>query len=89
MQFTEGTSVRMLENASKRLKSSNESGYNGVYFNSKNQKWIAQITFKKKTIYLGSYSKLEDAVNSRKLAEERIYGEFLEAYDKRQKEGTI
>ena len=80
MKYLDGTSVRMLENAPKRLNNTNSSGYNGIYYNRKNSKWIAQITFKKKTYYLGSYFKIEDAVLARKRAEERIYGEFLDWY---------
>lgn len=80
MKFVEGTSVRMIENVQNRLNTSNTSGYNGIYFNRKNQKWIAQITFKKKTYYLGSFIEIGEAVAARKEAEERIYGEFLDWY---------
>lgn len=80
MKFVDGTSVTMLEKAEKRLVSNNSSGYNGVYFNRKSQKWVAQIGFKGKTYYLGSYYKIEDAAQARKKAENRIYGEFLEWY---------
>lgn len=80
MKFIDGTSVTMLENTGRRLVSNNSSGYNGVYLNRKTQKWAAQIGFKGKTYYLGSYHKIEDAVKARKKAENRIYGEFLEWY---------
>lgn len=86
MKFVEGTSVTMLEKVQSRLNSSNTSGHNGIYFNQKNQKWIAQITYKKKTYYLGSFSSIEDAVSCRKAAEERIYGEFLDNYYTQNKE---
>lgn len=82
MKFVDGTSVTQLENASKRLISTNTSGYNGVYKSKKTGKWNAQICFKSKTYYLGSYDKIEDAVQARKKAEDRIYGEFLEWYYK-------
>lgn len=80
MKLVDGTSVTMLEKAGQRLASNNSSGYNGVYFNRKNQKWTAQIGFKGKTYYLGSYHKIEDAVKARRNAEDRIYGAFLEWY---------
>jgi len=80
MRFIDGTSVTSLEKASTRLISSNSSGHNGVYLNKMNQKWTAQITFKGKTYYLGSFLKIEDAVTARKMAEQRIYSEFLEEY---------
>ena len=80
MKFVDGTSVTMLEKAGDRLISTNTSGYNGVYWNKRTNKWIAQIGFKGKKYHLGSFNKVEDAVKARKNAEERIYGEFLEWY---------
>ena len=73
----------MLEAAcNQRLISTNSSGYNGVYRNNKSGKWVAQITFKGKTYYLGAFSEIKDAVKARRTAEERMYGEFLEWYYK-------
>ena len=80
MKFVDGTSITLLEKASERLISSNSSGHNGVYLNKKTQKWVAQITLKRKTYYLGSFEKIQDAVTARKKAEDRMYGEFLEQY---------
>lgn len=81
LKLVDGTSVTMLEaSRSQRLISTNSSGYNGVYRNRKSGKWTAQITFKGKTYYLGSFVKIGDAVKVRRNAEERIYGEFLEWY---------
>lgn len=80
MKFVDGTSVTLLEKAGKRLVSTNTSGHNGVYWNKKSQKWIAQIGFKGKTYYLGTYSKIDDAIKAREQAEDRIYGEFLDWY---------
>ncbi len=81
LKLVDGTSVTLLEAARRqRLISTNSSGYNGVYQNKKNGKWIAQITFKGKTYYLGSFVNIEDAAKIRKVAEERMYGEFLEWY---------
>lgn len=80
MKFVEGTSVTLLEHSADRKIATNSSGHNGIYLNKKTQKWIAQIGFKGKNYYLGSYVKLEDAVKARKKAEERMYGEFLEWY---------
>lgn len=80
MKFVDGTSVAIIEKVGKRLNDSNTSGHNGVYWNQKAQKWMAQIGFKGKRYYLGLYAKLEDAVRVRKTAEEKLYGEFLEWY---------
>ncbi len=80
LRLVDGTSVTILEAMKNRVIASNTSGYNGVYRNRKSGKWIAQITFKGRTYYLGSFVKIEDAVKVRKAAEERMYGEFLEWY---------
>lgn len=80
MKFVDGTSVTALETAGKRLFSNNTSGHNGVYYNRKMQKWTAQIGFKRKNYYLGSYLKVEDAIRARQEAEEQIYGGFLDWY---------
>lgn len=79
LKLCEGTSVTMLEAIKNRRISSNQSGYTGVYQNKKNGKWVAQITFKGKTYYLGSYERLEDAVKARQRGEEMHDG-FLTWY---------
>lgn len=77
--FFENTNIGILEmRLTGRPIASNTSGHNGVYMNS-NGKWSAQITFKRKTFYLGSYAKIEDAVLARKRGEE-MFEEFLEWY---------
>lgn len=78
LELCDGTSIAMLR-ASKngRLIKTNTSGYNGVYYHNRRGLWVAQITFKGKTKYLGAYEKLEEAVKAR-LKGEEIYDEFLE-----------
>lgn len=76
VRLIDGTCVDKLER--KGLQKNNTSGYTGVQV--RGNKWIAIITFKKKVYYLGTYSKLEDAVRVRRQAEERLFGEFLEWY---------
>ena len=78
LELRDGTSIAMLK-ASKRgrLIKTNTSGYNGVYFDKRRELWVAQITFKGKTKYLGAYRKPEEAVQAR-LRGEKIYDEFLE-----------
>lgn len=65
----------------------NKSGYTGVILRKRDGKWIAFITFQKKYYFLGAYGKIEDAVSVRKLAEEKLHGEFLEWYEKYKKQG--
>lgn len=79
LRLVEGTSVAILEATKHRLIASNTSGHNGVYQNKRRQKWVAQITFKGKTYYLGSYERIEDAVKAR-LRGEEMHDDFLKEY---------
>lgn len=79
LKLYDGTSVTKLESSRKKRIASNTSGYTGVYRHQKSGKWMAQITFKGKTYYLGSYDRLEDAVQARRKGEE-MHGTFLQWY---------
>lgn len=79
LRLVDGTSITILEATEHRLIATNTSGHNGVYRNNKSQKWVAQITFKGKTYYLGSYDRIEDAVKARQSGEQ-MYDDFLEEY---------
>lgn len=61
----------------KRLLDSNISGVAGVRF--ENKKWAAYIKVNYKKIWLGAFDNFEDAVNARKVAEEKYFGEY--SYD--------
>lgn len=65
----------------------NTSGIVGVYWDKSRQKWTAEIMFKKKKYFLGRYTRKKDAIQARKEAEKRIYGEFLEWYENVYKKG--
>lgn len=54
------------------LSKSNSSGKTGVSFDKETKKWIAFITVNYKTMYLGSYHNIEDAIKARKDAEKRF-----------------
>ena len=60
-----------------KLYKNNKSGYKGISYIKKLNKWQANVSKKGKTIYLGVYENLEDAVRVRKKAEKEYYGEFL------------
>lgn len=79
LKLVDGTSVAILESGKNHLLPSNTSGCTGVYQNKKTGKWVAQITFKRKTYYLGSYEKIEDAIKARRRGEE-MHDEFLAEY---------
>lgn len=78
--LVDGTSVSVLEARMNRPPiASNTSGYNGVYQIRSSGKWAAQITFKKKTYFLGSFRTIEEAIRARKRGEE-MYDDFLQWY---------
>ena len=79
MQLVDGTSVTMIERRMESPIQSNTSGYNGVYWNARSGRWRAQITFKGKTYYLGSFADIKDAVKARRRGEE-IFDAFLDWY---------
>ena len=69
LKLCEGTSVTILEAGRRRLRPTNTSGVTGVYRNRRTGRWCAQITFKRKTYYLGAYEKKDDAIRARKRGE--------------------
>lgn len=75
--FIDGTSVERIE-STKKLRSNNTSGYTGV--TNDHGRWRAAITFKKKYYYLGTYDKIEQAIQVRQQAENQLFGEFLDWY---------
>ena len=83
IHFVDGTCVEQIR--SRRVSRSNTSGIRGVYYSPREDRWKAQITFKGKTKYLGSYRNIEDAAKARYAAEE-IFDDFLKEYDKKQTE---
>jgi hypothetical protein len=65
------------ENArNKNIVSTNKSGVMGVRWDDKRQKWYAYIRINNKNIFLGRYEVFQYAVNARKEAEEKYFGEF-------------
>ena len=69
-----GTQSQNMMNGS--IKASNTSGVTGVYYNSKNNTWIAEIMCNGKKIHIGSFKKKEDAAKAREDAEEQYFGEW-------------
>lgn len=65
------------ENAMNRtLNSNNSSGTTGVSFHKKSKKFRATITVNKKSIHLGTFSSIEEAVIARKSAENKYFCNF-------------
>lgn len=72
------TKLTVALNGGKKIRSNNTSGVSGV--NRANGKWGARITFQKKSYWLGTFDRFEDAVRARKEAERHLYGDFVEWY---------
>jgi hypothetical protein len=51
----------------------NKSGVIGVHWNKNHKYWCAQIMVDRKTIHLGSFKDINDAIKARKNAE-KLYG---------------
>ena len=58
----------------------NTSGYRGVYFNTRQQKWVAQIYFKGKLIVLGAFSDPRTASEAYQIAKQELHGGMLAKY---------
>ena len=58
------------------IPSNNTSGVKGVCWRKREQKWRAYITVNHKRIELGNYIDIEDAIEARKKAEEKYFGEW-------------
>jgi len=70
----EATHQQNCMNRSRAL--NNKSGYVGVSWHSKGNKWQAHISVAGKSIYLGLFENVEDAHNARIEAAKKAYGAF-------------
>lgn len=58
------------------LTAANKSGHKGVRWNKQARRWVAFMRINKKPKHLGSFTRLEDAVEARRRAETRHCGPF-------------
>ena len=85
LHFVEGTNIERIRNRDK-LNKNNTSGVRGVYPVKKKGEivaWVAQIKFKGKMKYLGTFDTLEEAADARKEAE-KVFDEVIERFDREQ-----
>lgn len=66
-----------------RISKNNTSGFTGVSYDKRDNKWDAYLMFNRKKISLGSFDDIKDAIKARKDGEQKYYGEF--SYDNSQK----
>ena len=55
------------------LQSNNTSGHPGVRWNKQREKWHTQIKVGRKTVFLGRFTNLDDAIAARKAGEEKYH----------------
>lgn len=61
------------------IRSNNTTGITGVWREKRRNKWAAELKIHGKKIYLGQYESFDEAVATRKAAEERYFGPY--SYD--------
>lgn len=76
LHYIDGTCVEFLQ---RKKRSDNTSGYIGISVR-KNGMYRAHIGFKGKRYYLGSFKTLDEAIQARSMAEEKLHKPFLSAY---------
>ena len=69
----------------KRTNSNNTSGHRGVTWSKSKKKWVAQIVFKKQAYNLGSFDDIQDAIDARLKAEEKLYEPYLDLFEMNKK----
>ena len=80
LTYIDGTCLEMLR--AKTIRSNNRSGVTGVNWDKEKQRWRASICFKGRRYLLGRYTRFEDAVESRKKAEQEMHDAFVRENDR-------
>lgn len=80
-----GTTISVL-NPDRPPNKNNKSGVKGVYWSEREQRWIAKITVKRKSITIGRFRTLEDAAKAREEAEEKYFAPLIEEYKRLRRE---
>lgn len=62
--------------ANRKNQANNTSGFRGVYWNKRSNKWQAQLRFKGKRMSLGYYHTLADAADAYAAGNKKYFGEF-------------
>lgn len=74
-------STKTQNNQNSRIRKDNISGYKGVIWYNKLNKWRAYITINKKQIHLGYFNTKEDAARAYNIAAIKYFGEFAQLND--------
>ena len=65
--------IHSINQHNKPIQKNNNHGVTGVYWIKRNKKWKASIMIDRKSIYLGSFKRKQDAIKARKDAD-KLYG---------------
>ena len=60
----------------RRIAKNNTSGVTGITWRNDSNKWRVRIQVNNKSISIGSYDTIEDAIEARNKAEEKYFGEY-------------
>lgn len=67
-----------LENSQNKIqKCTNTSGYKGVNFDKTRNKWVAELKYKNRKIFIGRFNDIKEAAFSRLTAEKLLYKNFM------------
>jgi hypothetical protein len=62
--------------ANQRIRRDNTSGYKGVYFNKRDERWVVQIRHRRERIFVGSFKDKNEAALAYNVAAVHYHGEF-------------
>ena len=66
----------------KKVYKQSTTGIKGVVWIESIKKWRAKIGYNKRTIYLGSFTNIDDAIKARKEMAAELFGEFINSCEK-------
>lgn len=69
-------SFETYNNMNKKIQKNNKTGCTGVTWHKRDQIWESYISIDNERIYLGRFKNFNDAVNSRKQAEEELFKDY-------------
>lgn len=67
-----------LNMANRKINNNNTSGFKGVHFEKKINKYVSHIAYNNKSIYLGSYNNREEAAKAYDKKAKELYGDFAQ-----------
>lgn len=85
--FVDGTQMSKIKSAT--ASSNNTTGVRGVYLDKKTGKYRALIKFKGVRHHLGYFDDIEEAAKARRVAENEIFGAFLESHNETKSEEKV